>query len=282
MLIFGIWAFDLVIALFPIMGWGWLAFSTPQFQCALDYKESQSHLCFTFAVIVGIPFVAGMILYALVFHRIRNIRSRVSPGKPLVLEERRGMRQSYADKFQKSQKKFKLFEIDSEVGAIQKGKTIPRDEDDPGYGSDESGKNLGGTTAAINKNNKPVGDYVTKRPKSLFVLKVFDYKLTVTVFIAWIVYQLVWLPQILLTFVWSYNFRPPPADGMIITVTLVSFFSLIVKPMVYVTNRGLRKSIPAALCRKKPEDDAKTHQENETIVGMDSNVAEPEEDDTVM
>ena len=69
-LITGIWIFDLVIALFPLVGWGEVWYSPYQFQCVEDYKISYSLLNFNFVVIYLIATVAIVVLYSLVHWRI--------------------------------------------------------------------------------------------------------------------------------------------------------------------------------------------------------------------
>ena len=90
-LITGIWIFDLVIALFPLMGWGEVWYSPYQFQCVEDYKISYSLLNFNFVVIYLIPIIAIVVLYSLVIHKIRVIRKKSGSRRngKFILEEDR-------------------------------------------------------------------------------------------------------------------------------------------------------------------------------------------------
>ena len=69
-----LWPFDLVIAMFPVMSWGTISYTSELLQCTVDLKEDYVHLAFWFVLVLGIPLLLGIILLLLAVHKYIQVR----------------------------------------------------------------------------------------------------------------------------------------------------------------------------------------------------------------
>ena len=278
-LIAGIWLFDLVIALFPFMGWGVVAYSPYQFQCAEDYKHSYSLLNFNFVVIYLIPIIAIIALYSIVIHKVRKVRSRISPGKDgkLVLEEDKNVpHESYGQKYAKQQRKYKAFGKQQKKSVMSPGKSENKGNEkenhlggqDDGYESNrqDDGHESNSKNDDESSNDEGPQDYETlyeKKKASLkkrvYLFKEQEFKFALTIFFVTLAYFCCWLPLLVISYYWAYNFETPPSNVMIESFTCLTFFGLCVKPILYVINKQVRKSIRQAVIKHEESTTQKSN-----------------------
>ena len=80
----------------------------------------------------------------------------------------------------------------------------------------------------------------------LFKLKRRAVNLAVTSMISWLVYTCLWLPFIIVSFLWT--FQPDIiSDEVHVAVAVLTFVGVAIKPIVYLTNGSLRACIREAL-----------------------------------
>ena len=101
--------FDLVMAFFPAMGWGTIAYFSSQFQCIPAFEKSESHLNFMFIFSYILPVILNIICFSLIMIKVHKLKSKVDPGKTIILEENKDIpKESYAEKLQKKRKIHKM------------------------------------------------------------------------------------------------------------------------------------------------------------------------------
>lgn len=252
-LLMGLWIFDLVVAMLPLVGWSEYYFFDFQFQCAINHVVSVTHLNFMFVVVIAIPFLSGVVLYLLVVNRVRNLGQKVTPTGQQVLQEYEDVpKESFAEKLQKQQDKFRFAGMKKKKPTLGKagGKTAADETeeyddstDNETYGDGEAVNNYEDARRAREARRR-------KKKKRLYIFKRHDFTLAMNMWLAWAVYFLLWFPYIVVGYCWTYKPKTV-SDGLYTAVTCFIFFGLICKPFIYVINKQLRTGLVAAFQRNK-------------------------------
>ena len=264
-LITGIWVFDLVIALFPLMGWGEVWYSPYQFQCVEDYKISYSLLNFNFVVIYLIPTVSIVALYSLVIHKIREVRKKSGPrrnGKFVLEEDKNVPHETYGQKYAKRQRKYKALGKSKKMSFTSPAMKVKESEervkdDDPipsktegNFEDKDDGYESNSKIEDDSSECEGPEDYETLNAKKkaldqkrVYLFKEQEFIFALTVFAATMVYLACWFPILSVSYYWAYNFESPPSDAVVAVLTGLSFWGLFVKPIVYLSCKQVRISV---------------------------------------
>ena len=262
-LITGIWIFDLVIALFPLMGWGEVWYSPYQFQCVEDYKISYSLLNFNFVVIYLIPTVAIVVLYSLAIHKIRVIRKKSGPsrnGKFIIEEDRNVPHETFGQKYAKQQRKYKALgkpkkrSLTSSVMKEKERKEMAKDKNKGNFEEKDDGYESNSKIEDDSSEYEGPEDYETLNEKKkaldrkrVYLFKEQEFMFALTIFAATMVYLACWFPILAVSYYWAYNFESPPSDAVVAALAGLTFLGLSVKPIVYLTCRQARISVRQAI-----------------------------------
>ena len=241
-----VWVMDFVVALFPVMGWGKLVYVQSQLQCAFDHSKSVSQLSFTFAVVYAIPFVAVAILYGYSLAKVVQLRRRAGSDGVVILETSKDARkETYADKFHRQEKRLAA----ARTNAAKKNKMAAKNKMADMSSEDSSGES---------DNEAAVTSYVDwsmqqkarRRVKNgMYVLKRRDFRALVTMFVTWLIYVTLWLPYVIVNYLWTYQPGSVSAE-MYAGATFISFVGTAYKPFVYVFNKHFRHDLKLALGQK--------------------------------
>ena len=241
MLLSSVWLIDLVVALFPVMGWGQLLYVQSQLQCAYDHSKSVSQLNFTFVVVYAIPFLAAATLYGYSLARFVQLRRRAGSDGVMVVETKKDhCKETYADKFYRQEKRLAA----ANKQAV-KGKTAARPDSDLSSedSSDESDNEAAVASYTVWSMKQRKRRHLKK---GLYKLKRRDFRALVTMFVTWLIYVAVWLPYLVVNYLWTY--QPGSVTAELYTVVaFVSFVGTAYKPSVYVNNKHFRHDLKRAI-----------------------------------
>ncbi len=285
-LVFSLWLFACVFGLFPLVGWGEIQHLEPRFHCNIDYGKSYSLINFMAITAYILPLIACLVLFILVFVKIRRSQRNLTLTGQVILEDRDdkpGI--SYADRLKLLEEKYKNVAMKKKKPKLKKDKRKrrrrrsasrqPRAADD-GYQTDDderrnrkhsdsdsdftSDSDLDALSSDDDEFYLDYTDGIRRKQERarlraaqrLFKLQQRNMAITRTVAIVWAVYALLWLPYFVLNYVWIYehypHYRP---EGAHTFVMIVAFFSPIYKPLIYLTNGYLRKAAKKAYVKHR-------------------------------
>lgn len=232
-----LWTFDAVLALFPVSGWGKVAYFSNQFQCAMDYDQNVRQMHFATAITFGIPVVFLMVCYVMIFIRIKRLRDNMSPEGAIILEVNDvASGDTYSARLKRQQLKFQ------DAGRKRKkptmGKAIKYTEN--GYESNDSSSDEEGS-----KKQEPQG------MKKVYNLSKNDYDLVKTYLIATVVFLGLWYPHIIVTYVDLYESHVYVPAAVIRLLVWLTHAAAFVKPIVYfLYNSNMRMHLKKTFCKK--------------------------------
>ena len=228
--IVSMWSFDVVIALFPVFGWGKLLHFAERYQCTFDYRRSSSHHVFTFVLVFVVPFVVCSALYVATFARIRHLRrERSAVGERVILEENeRVPHVSFGEQLRRQNREFKYG-----------GKRSRADDDSD---SDSDDRRPAGTPTVSSYNEwARMKRTKEQRAKRLYAFNQRDLHSAVTSCATWLIYSVLWLPFIVAGFLSAHHSGKVPAN-LFVTVTWFTFAGVVYKPLVYMTDKRFREA----------------------------------------
>lgn len=236
-----LWAFDVILSLFPVSGWGEVTYFTNQYQCAMNYDENVRQMHFSTAITFGIPIVFLALCYVLIFIRIKRLRENMSPEGAMTLEVNDiASGDTYSARLKRQQLKFQ------DAGKKRKKPTIGKvvNYTADGYESNES-----------STDEEDEKEYRTKKPepegmKRVYYLSKKDYELVKTYLITTFVVILLWYPHIIITYVDLYERNVVISANIIRVLVLMTHAAAFVKPIIYfLHNTNMRMHLKKAFCR---------------------------------
>lgn len=237
-----LWAFDVILSLFPVSGWGEVTYFTNQYQCAMNYDENVRQMHFSTAITFGIPIVFLALCYVLIFIRIKRLRENMSPEGAMTLEVNDiASGDTYSARLKRQQLKFQ------DAGKKRKKPTIGKvvNYTADGYESNES-----------STDEEDEKEYRTKKPepegmKRVYYLSKKDYELVKTYLITTFVVILLWYPHIIITYVDLYERNVVISANIIRVLVLMTHAAAFVKPIIYfLHNTNMRMHLKKAFCRR--------------------------------
>ena len=268
LLLVGVWIFDMVIAMLPLVGWSKYGYYRSQFQCAVEHVYSASQLHFQLVVVIGVPVLAGTILYLCVSYKVWQVskKKKTTPtGDPVLREYDDVPKESFAEKLKKQQDKFKFAGMkatkpqltdDGIKTRLDEDEFDDEDEDDLPSGDDDE------RVYTYEEARRQKDARKRRKKKRLYIFKRPDFSLAITMWLAWMVYLFIWMPYIVVGYLWVYE---TASDNLYTTVTCFSFLGLLCKPFVYAINRQLRTGLVLAFRKQKNDTySKKTPTEKET------------------
>ncbi|XP_069118031.1 melatonin receptor type 1B-B-like [Argopecten irradians] len=237
-----LWAFDVILSLFPVSGWGEVTYFTNQYQCAMNYDENVRQMHFSTAITFGIPIVFLALCYVLIFIRIKRLRENMSPEGAMTLEVNDiASGDTYSARLKRQQLKFQ------DAGKKRKKPTIGKvvNYTADGYESNES-----------STDEEDEKEYRTKKPepegmKRVYYLSKKDYELVKTYLITTFVVILLWYPHIIITYVDLYERNVVISANIIRVLVWMTHAAAFVKPIIYfLHNTNMRMHLKKAFCRR--------------------------------
>ena len=247
LLIAAIVVFDVVLAILPLLGWSEYIFYSWQVQCALNHPINISHLNFLVVVVIALPIIAGVVLYTLIYIRVRTLgKERNAQGHTVLREYHDVPKESFAEKLQKQEEKMKFAKRNKNVAAMGKNRTPESKLKTYGSVNDDSDSS---DDDAI-QDQRPVHSYEEARrqkklrkqraKKRIYLYRPRHVRLTLVMMIVWLIYVLLWFPYIVVGYVWSYH-KNAVSDGVYLVVTCLTFFGLGFKPLFYLLSKYIRR-----------------------------------------
>ncbi|XP_033735922.1 melanopsin-B-like [Pecten maximus] len=237
-----LWTFDVILSLFPVSGWGEVAYFTNQYQCAMNYDENVRQMHFSTAITFGIPIVFLALCYVLIFIRIKKLRENMSPEGAMTLEVNDvASGDTYSARLKRQQLKFQ------DAGRKRKkptiGKVVRYTED--GYESNESSTDEEDEKENITKKPEPEG------MKRVYYLSKRDYELVKTYLITTFVVILLWYPHIIITYVDLYERNVVISANVIRVLVWMTHAAAFVKPIIYfLHNTNMRMHLKKSFCKR--------------------------------
>ncbi|OWF48615.1 5-hydroxytryptamine receptor 1E-like [Mizuhopecten yessoensis] len=237
-----IWTFDVVLSLFPVSGWGEVAYFTTQYQCAMDYDQNVRQMHFSTAITFGIPIVFLALCYVLIFIRIKKLRDNMSPEGAMTLEVNDvAAGDTYAARLKRQQLKFQ------DAGRKRKKPTIGKEVH---YTADGYESNDSSTDEEDEK------ERITKKPeqqgmKRVYYLSKNDYELVKTYLITTFIVIALWYPHIIITYVDLYESNVIISANVIRVLVWLTHAAAFVKPIIYfLHNTSMRTHLKKAFCKR--------------------------------
>lgn len=270
-----LWLLSVVCAFMPLIGWTSFQFYSYQMQCSPDYDNGYSLLNFFVTCVFIIPTVAAIVLYIILFVRVKSALQRsdkTKDGKFVLHERKTAPGDSYAEKMKIQQEKFKTSkasENKKKKKTTKKKKVKAKSnnggdkrpgETDEGYDSDKCYHSQ--SSAEEESEEEYYNDYedyrLQKRNKRIIRARkrVYVYKkqylfMAITMLITMCIYVGLWLPYYIVTYTFLSN-TSSVSEASYIIFTVITFFGISYKPLIYLTNRHIRTSIRMAFqCKKK-------------------------------
>ena len=257
-------------------------------QCTQDYVIASSHLSFHFVVTLVIPAVAALVFYIILFIRVRALskdKDMTKDGK-FVLETRKDASgESFAQKMKIMQAKFK---VNNKTGVTKKPtkqnkKSDGKNENDEGYISDDKCFHSDDSDLDISE-DEYYNDYEeyrikkNEREKKRQRKKVYTYKrqyllMAITMLIVTIIFVALWLPYFFVNYNWVYD-PSSVRESSYTFFTLLTYFGISYKPLLYLTNQYIRFAVRKAFTCKRKKEQKVTGEERQTTVSESKTVRE--------
>ena len=251
-MLLALWLFDGTLAAFPYFGWGTVRYFSNQFQCAMDHEKNIRETNFVTVMCFGIPISLCLGLYMFIFIMIRKIRSRGDDNGALIVEiNKRAIGDSYSQRLKNQQLKFQ--NAGTRVQKPNIGKKFTYTED--GYVSNDSSDDENTQKTVQKDSQKP-----TVQQKKVYHMAKNDLLLMKTYIIMTVLVFLLWLPYVVVTYIFLKNRYANISDEIVFAVVFLCQCTTFIKPLVYVTyNSHFRKHVMKCFRRK-----ASAQRENET------------------
>lgn len=239
-----LWLLATVVAFMPLIGWGVFKFFNYQLQCVTDFVESVSHLNFFFVNAFCFPVIAMLALYTATLIRIRLLQKRgaTKDGKIVMQSDDALPPESFAQKMRRMQDNFKFV-----VDAGGADNELVSDDDD--------------SVADVSDDNEMFSDYVdyqrkkreresARRRRKVFAFRRQYLFMSLTMIAVSLVCVTLWLPFFIVTYTWVHE-PDDVSESSYTFVSLLPFFSVCYKPLVYVFNKHIRLCVRQAFTRSK-------------------------------
>ena len=242
-MLLALWLFDGTLAAFPYFGWGTVRYFSNQFQCAMDHEKNIRETNFVTVMCFGIPISLCLGLYMFIFIMIRKIRSRGDDNGALIVEiNKRAIGDSYSQRLKNQQLKFQNAGTRAQKPNIGKKFTYTED----GYVSNDSSDDEN-TQKTVQKDSQKQ----TVQQKKVYHMAKNDSLLTKTYIIMTILVFLLWLPYVVVTYIFLKNRYANISDEIVFVVVFLCQCTTFIKPLVYVTyNSHFRKHVMKCFRRK--------------------------------
>nr|XP_022329717.1 5-hydroxytryptamine receptor 1F-like [Crassostrea virginica] len=251
-MLLALWLFDGTLAAFPYFGWGTVRYFSNQSQCAMDHEKNIRETNFVTVMCFGIPISLCLGLYMFIFIMIRKIRSRGDDNGALIVEiNKRAIGDSYSQRLKNQQLKFQNAGTRAQKPNIGKKFTYTED----GYVSNDSSDDEN-TQKTVQKDSQKQ----TVQQKKVYHMAKNDLLLMKTYIIMTVLVFLLWLPYVVVTYIFLKNRYANISDEIVFVVVFLCQCTTFIKPLVYVTyNSHFRKHVMKCFRRK-----ASAQRENET------------------
>lgn len=238
-LLMSIWLFDGIISIFPFVGWGEISYFENQFQCSMDYEKNTRQMRFATAIGLGIPFLVMLLGYIIIFIKLRKLKKAVSSGGQIILEQADFANgDSYAARLKRQQLKFQ------NAGMKSKKPVLGREVDQDGYVRD---------TSSDEETKVPKTD--KSKVQNISYLYKSDVTLIKTYLMVTVVFLLLWLPYVIVTYIVTYDRYHGIHDAIFYFVVILIHCTSFVKPLIYVIqNENFRRHLEKALKKNKYRD----------------------------
>ncbi|XP_061174303.1 5-hydroxytryptamine receptor 1F-like [Saccostrea echinata] len=242
-MLLALWLFDGILAAFPYFGWGTVSYFSNQFQCAMDHEKNIRETNFVTALCFGIPITLCMGMYLFIFIMIRKIKKREDDNGALIVERnRKAIGDSYSQRLRNQQYRFQ----NAGTRAIKPniGKKFTYTED--GYISNDSSDDEN-TKETVQKGTQKQN----VQQKKVYHMAKNDTLLTKTYIIMTCLTFLLWLPYLVVTYIFLKDRFANISDELVFVVIFLCQCTTLVKPVVYVTyNSHFRKHVIKLFRRK--------------------------------
>lgn len=238
-LLVSIWLFDGNISIFPFVGWGEISYFEDQFQCSMDYEKNTRQMRFATAIALGIPFLVMLVAYIIIFIKLRKLKKSVSRGGQIILEQADFANgDSYGARLKRQQLKFQ------NAGMKSKKPVLGREVDQDGYVRDNSSDE----ETKVSKTDK-------SKVQNIFYLYKSDVTLIKTYLMVTVVFLLLWLPYVIVTYILTHDRYHGIPDAVFYFVVILIHCTSFVKPLIYVIqNENFRGHLAKAFKKDKYRD----------------------------
>lgn len=246
-----LWLFDGVMSAFPYFGWGTVSYFSSQFQCAMDHEKNIRETNFVTVMCFGIPISLCLGLYLFIFIMIRKIKRREDDNGALIVERNnRAIGDSYSQRLKNQQLKFQNAGTKAVKPNIGKKFTYTED----GYVSNDSSDDENTESNVQKGTPKQV-----VRQKKVYHMAKNDSLLMKTYVFMTILFFLLWLPYLIVTYIFLKNRYADISDEIVFVVVFLCQCTTFIKPVVYVTyNTHFRKHVKKCFCRKSSSNEIKS------------------------
>lgn len=270
MVIGALWIMSFVMSLLPIIGWGSYHFYTYLMQCDPDFVQNASHLHFYFTNVFCVPLVSALCLFLATFIKIALLKKNADPssGKIVMQERKSAPKMSYAEKVRRQEEKFQFAGMKTKDYSAEKNKSKSKKSKkskksdkpgDDGYGS--YGSQSDDSMHEISDDDLFFTDYEgfreyerdraeRRKRKRVFTFKRRYLSITIVMFINWLIFCGLWAPYFFVSYAWVFDSNSG-SEELFTTVALVTFGGITYKPLVYLINGWIRKSVKQAFQKKK-------------------------------
>lgn len=246
-----LWLFDGVMSAFPYFGWGTVSYFSSQFQCAMDHEKNIRETNFVTVMCFGIPISLCLGLYLFIFIMIRKIKRREDDNGALIVERNnRAIGDSYSQRLKNQQLKFQNAGTKAVKPNIGKKFTYTED----GYVSNDSSDDENTESNVQKGTPKQV-----VRQKKVYHMAKNDSLLMKTYVFMTILFFLLWLPYLIVTYIFLKNRYADISDEIVFVVVFLCQCTTFIKHVVYVTyNTHFRKHVVKCFCRKSSSNEIKS------------------------
>lgn len=225
--IIGLWIFDFVIGLLPVIGWGAILFYGPQLQCSFDFILSVSFQNFAFIVIFVLPLVAILVLILAVVVKVQRLILAQGRGLGLEIGASGDTKETYITRLVKLQiylaslprRKAKKGSAARSVGRRQKVEDPTMD----GYGSDSSSDEEITVTT------------FRKETKKRFKFRRSEYVTALTYLAAGCSIFLCWFFFLVLNFANTHSLTITISGELWLVAVFLTHVMSLIKPVLYFT-----------------------------------------------
>ena len=244
-----LWVFDLISAVFPLVGWSEVIYFPMQYHCTINHASSISQLVFLSVLTIIFPLCVIPVCYIRIFLKVSRMRRTVAPGATLVLEEHKNIpKESYAEKLHKTQLKFK--------NAGMKKSTKPVREIDDKEKAADVVSSSSDSSDEENDQKKTSLKTETEKKKRTYKFKPHELAKTKTMLISNCDYFCIWLCYFAVMGYWvASDPRAAPPEVVFTVAAWLTHCGTWLKPVVYIAhNARFRAAAKKALLRKTDDE----------------------------
>jgi len=265
-----LWIFSALFAVIPLAGWANYDYIAPRLGCVMNFGLSYSLLDFYTVAGYTLPTLLGALFFILIFVKLAVLRcKRNSAGEPILEERRDRIGESYGQRFRRQEEKYRDVARKSRKPTFRKS---PENSVSPAGGGPDT--NL--QTPTVDSDNEyDLSDDVESDDEKCFTdyadvirrrrekerrlhqtrryrLHRRDVSMTLTIFIVWLIYVALWLPYVILNYIWILGYYPEFGDRTThIIIMVMALASVIYKPLVYLCNGRIRSVIKSGFTKRR-------------------------------